>query len=42
MAIEILCGANTRRREADVQDDPVLVDVTMSAATVQISGTVSV
>jgi hypothetical protein len=42
MVIEILCGANNRRHEADVQDDPVLVDVTMGAATVQLSGAVSV
>jgi hypothetical protein len=35
----ILRGANGRRHEVDFQDDPVIVDVSMSAATVQITMT---
>jgi hypothetical protein len=33
----ILRGANGRRHEVDFHDDPVTVDVAMSAATVQIT-----
>jgi len=33
----ILRGANGRRHEVDFKDDPVFVDVSMSAATVQIT-----
>ena len=35
----ILRGANGRRHEVDFGDDPVTVDVAMSAATVQITMT---
>jgi hypothetical protein len=35
----ILRGANGRRHEVDFNDDPVIVDVSMSAATVQITMT---
>ena len=35
----ILRGANGRRHEADFGDDPVTVDVAMSATTVQITMT---
>jgi hypothetical protein len=35
----ILRGANGRRHEVDFQDDPVIVDVSMSTATVQITMT---
>jgi hypothetical protein len=35
----ILRGANGRRREVDFRDDPVTVDVAMSASTVQITMT---
>ncbi len=35
----ILRGANSRRHEVDFGDDPVTVDVAMSAATVQITMT---
>ena len=35
----ILRGANGRRHEVDFKDDPVFVDVSMSAATVQITMT---
>jgi hypothetical protein len=35
----ILRGANGRRHEVDFQDDPVTVDVAMSATTVQITMT---
>ncbi len=35
----ILRGANGRRHEVDFQDDPVSVDVSMSAITVQITVT---
>jgi hypothetical protein len=35
----ILRGANGRRHEVDFQDDPVIVDVAMSATTVQITMT---
>jgi hypothetical protein len=35
----ILRGANGRRHEVDFKDDPVLVDVSMSTATVQITMT---
>jgi hypothetical protein len=35
----ILRGANGRRHEVDFNDDPVVVDVSMSAATVQITMT---
>ena len=35
----ILRGANGRRHEVDFKDDPVFVDVPMSAATVQITMT---
>ena len=33
----ILRGANGRRHEVDFKDDPVIVDVSMSTATVQIA-----
>jgi hypothetical protein len=33
----ILRGANGRRHEVDFKDDPVIVDVSMSTATVQIT-----
>jgi hypothetical protein len=35
----ILRGANGRRHEVDFQDDPVIVDVSMSPTTVQITMT---
>ena len=35
----ILRGTNGRRHEVDFQDDPVIVDVSMSATTVQITMT---
>jgi len=35
----ILRGANGRRHEVDFKDDPVVVDVSMSSATVQITMT---
>jgi hypothetical protein len=35
----ILRGANGRRHEVDFKDDPVIVDVSMSTATVQITMT---
>jgi hypothetical protein len=35
----ILRGANGRRHEVDFNDEPVVVDVSMSAATVQITMT---
>jgi hypothetical protein len=35
----ILRGINGRRHEVDFEDDPVIVDVSMSAATVQITMT---
>jgi hypothetical protein len=35
----ILRGANGRRHEVDSKDDPVIVDVSMSTATVQITMT---
>ena len=35
----ILRGANGRRHEVDFQDDPVVVDVSMSTETVQITMT---
>jgi len=35
----ILRGANGRRHEVDFQDDPVVIDVSMSTATVQITMT---
>jgi hypothetical protein len=35
----ILRGSNGRRHEVDFNDDPVIVDVSMSAATVQITMT---
>lgn len=35
----ILRGANGRRHEVDFEDDPVIVDVAMSATTVQITMT---
>ena len=35
----ILRGANGRRHEVDFQDDPVIVDVSMSATTIQITMT---
>jgi len=37
--LAILRGANGRRHEVDFKDDPVFVDVSMSAATVQITMT---
>ena len=37
----ILRGANGRRHEVDFGDDPVVVDVTMSDVTVQITMTAS-
>ncbi len=33
----ILRGANGRRHEVDFKDEPVVVDVSMSATTVQIT-----
>jgi hypothetical protein len=35
----ILCGANCRRHEVDFQDDPVIVDVSMSPTSVEITMT---
>ena|SRR6516165_2608977 len=35
----ILRGANRRRHEVDFEDDPVIVDVSMSSSTVQITMT---
>jgi hypothetical protein len=35
----ILRGANGRRHEVDFEDDPVIVDVSMSSSTVQITMT---
>jgi hypothetical protein len=35
----ILRGANGRRHEVDFQDDPVIIDVSMSTETVQITMT---
>jgi hypothetical protein len=37
----ILRGANGRRHDVDFNDDPVTVDVAMSASTVQITMTVA-